>query len=268
MTLMMANKQDNFTIVTLRERPGINEVFFKQKERIWPEFMFHDVYADKLWSYVYTVFEDFQLYLLNDKQEPIAVGQTMPLVWDGRMEDFPVGWADSLVRGTNDYEAGRKPNTLAALEIAIQPEYRRMGVSYRMIQAIRDLAEKHSFQAVIVAVRPSLKSLYPITPMERYVRWRRDDGAPFDPWLRAHWRSGAEILKMAHPSMVVEATVAEWQEWTGLQFPESGEYVIQDALTPIQIDREMDLGRYIEPNVWVHHPITTERRIKNEQSKI
>lgn len=257
----MAEKQSEFTIVTLRDRPGINDIFFKQKERIWPGFMFRDVYADTLWSYVNTKFEDFQLYLLNQDQEPIAVGQTMPLVWDGSMGNLPVGWADSLVRGTNDYEAGRKPNSLAALEIAIQPEFRGQGVSYRMIQAVRDLAEKNYFQAVIVAVRPSLKSLYPITPMERYVRWRRQDGAPFDPWLRAHWRSGAEILKMAHPSMVVEATVDEWQEWTGLQFPESGDYVIPDALVPIQIDKEMNLGRYIEPNVWVHHPITTERLI-------
>jgi len=101
---MMAEKLQKFTVVTLRDRPGINEIFFKQKQRIWPEIMFRDVYADKLWSYVYTVFEDFQLYLLNEEQKPIAVGQTMPLVWDGQMEDLPVGWADSLVRGTNDYE--------------------------------------------------------------------------------------------------------------------------------------------------------------------
>jgi GNAT superfamily N-acetyltransferase len=252
----------------LLEKPGINEIFFEQKERIWPEFMRHDVYAEKLWPYVFTVFQEFQLYLLNEKQEPIAVGQTMPLIWDGQMADLPVGWADSLVRGTNDFEAGRKPNTLAALEIAIQPEYQGQGISYMMLEAIRGLAEKHNFQAVIVAVRPSLKSLYPITPMERYARWRRDDGAPFDPWLRAHWRSGGEILKMADPSLVVEATVDEWQDWTGLQFPESGEYVIPFALSPIQIDKEMNLGRYIESNVWVHHPITTGRLVKNDTFKI
>lgn len=261
----MRGNLSEFTIVTLRDRPGINEIFFEQKERIWPEFMFHDVYADRLWSYVYTVFQEFQLYLLNEEQEPIAVGQTMPLAWDGTMSGLPVGWADSLVRGTSDYEAGRQPNTLAALEIAIQPEYRGQGVSYKMIQAIRELAEARQYQAVIVAVRPSLKSLYPITPMERYARWCRPDGTPFDPWLRAHWRSGGEILKMAHPSMVVEATVDEWQDWTGMQFPESGEYVIPDALAPIQIDKEMNLGRYIEPNVWVHHPISTRRLLKNER---
>lgn len=260
----MSELSDKFSVVTLSERPGINEIFYRQKERIWPEFMMRDVYAAKLWSYVYSVFQEFQLYLLNEEQAPIAVGQTMPLVWNGDMNDLPIGWADTLVRGTNDFEADRQPNTLAALEISIQPEYRGQGVSYRMIKAIRKLAARHDLQAVIVAVRPSLKSRYPITPMERYARWRRADGAPFDPWLRAHWRSGGEILKMAHPSMVVEAAVAEWEEWTGLLFPESGEYVIADALAPIQIDVEMNIGRYVEPNVWVHHPITTERICKDD----
>ncbi len=51
--------------------------------------------------------------------------------------------------------------------------------------------------------------------------------------------------------MYVPASVTDWQEWTGLMFPESGEYVIEGALTPIRIDLEKDLGEYIEPNVWV-----------------
>lgn len=95
--------------------------------------------------------------------------------------------------------------------------------------------------------------------MERYVRWRRTDGAPFDPWLRVHWRLGGEILKTAHPSMVVEATVDEWETWSSMAFPESGDYLVPGALVPVQIDREMNVGRYVEPNVWVHHPITTQR---------
>ncbi len=255
----MAEQKTDFNAVTLAERPGLAEAFWPQKERIWPGFMFHDVYAASRWRYTYEAFAEYQVYLLNEADQPIAVAQTMPLVWDATMAGFPVGWADGLVRAVADYEAGRPPNTLTALEIAIQPEYRGQGVSYKMLKALRALAEKHGFQAIIVAVRPSLKARYPLTPMERYVRWVRPDGAPFDPWLRAHWRSGGEILKVAHPSMVVEASITDWEEWTGLTFPESGDYVVPEALVPIQIDRDMDVGRYVEPNVWVHHPLTTER---------
>jgi hypothetical protein len=57
--------------------------------------------------------------------------------------------------------------------------------------------------------------------------------------------------------MVVEASLEDWEAWTGLAFPESGHYVVPDTLAPISIDQEMGVGRYIEPNVWVHHPIKT-----------
>ncbi len=250
----MDNKK-SYTTVNLKDRPGLNEIFFPQKERIWPEFMFHDRTAENYWRYLSEVFDDDQLYLLNEAGQPVAVAQTIPCLWEGTMENLPVGWSDSLARGVGDYEAKRTPNTLVALEIAIQPEYRRQGLSYRVVKDVKGQAERKGYQAVIVAVRPSLKSRYPLTPMERYVRWQRADGAPFDPWLRVHWRSGGEILKVADPSMLIEAPVADWEAWTGMAFPESGPYVVADTLVPISIDREMGIGRYVEPNVWVHHPL-------------
>ena len=41
--------------------------------------------------------------------------------------------------------------------------------------------------------------------------------------------------------------------WTGVAMPESGEYLFSDALCPVSIDRELDLGTYFEPNVWMIH---------------
>ena len=102
-------------------------------------------------------------------------------------------------------------------------------------------------------VRPSFKDRYPLTPIERYIAWRRDDGLLFDPWLRAHERFGAELIGVAADSLVVECTVAELEEWTGLVFPESGRYVVPGALVPVEIDRERNCGIYREPNVWMRH---------------
>ena len=53
--------------------------------------------------------------------------------------------------------------------------------------------------------------------------------------------------------MVVEECIATWEQWTGMRFPESGEYVVPGALSPITIDRARDLGRYEEPNVWIRY---------------
>jgi hypothetical protein len=94
-----------------------------------------------------------------------------------------------------------------------------------------------------------------LTPIGRYVHWERDDGLPFDPWLRVHARLGAEILGIAPASMDIRGTVGDWEAWTGMAFPESGEYVVPGALVPVTIDCEADLGVYVEPNVWMSHPV-------------
>lgn len=48
-------------------------------------------------------------------------------------------------------------------------------------------------------------------------------------------------------------TVAEWQTWSVMVFPDSGDYVIPDGLSTLRIDREADEGVYVEPNVWLQH---------------
>jgi len=40
-----------------------------------------------------------------------------------------------------------------------------------------------------------------------------------------------------------------------MSFPESGMYVVDGALCPVRMDREKNMGFYIEPNVWVSYEI-------------
>ncbi|MCB9140064.1 MAG: GNAT family N-acetyltransferase [Caldilineaceae bacterium] len=246
-------------LATLADDATLAERFWPQKQRIWPGYMFEDWTSNRMWSALHDFFADFQLYLLDEDGNPIAVAQSAPLVWDGTVAGLPVGWDRALQQAADGQRAGLTPNTLNALEIAVKPEWQGQGVSYRMVKALRARAEAAGFQAVIVAVRPSWKDRYPLTPMARYVRWQREDGTPFDPWLRVHWRCGGEILKVAHPSMVIEGSIAQWEAWTEMAFPDSGEYIVPGALAPVEMDLFMDIGRYVEPNIWVHHPITTAR---------
>jgi hypothetical protein len=51
--------------------------------------------------------------------------------------------------------------------------------------------------------------------------------------------------------MHVSGSRDEWEEWTGLQFPEAGEYVVPGALVPVSFDD--GTGTYVEPNVWMRH---------------
>lgn len=53
--------------------------------------------------------------------------------------------------------------------------------------------------------------------------------------------------------MRITGTVAEWEEWAGMRFPESGAYVVPGALSPVEVDVEGDRAVYVEPNVWMRH---------------
>jgi hypothetical protein len=92
-------------------------------------------------------------------------------------------------------------------------------------------------------------------PIERYLRWRQPDGRPFDPWLRLHVGLGGTILKGAPRSLRINGTLAQWESWTDMLFPESDDYVFPRGLATLVIDRETDLGRYFEPDIWVQHKL-------------
>jgi hypothetical protein len=93
-----------------------------------------------------------------------------------------------------------------------------------------------------------------LTAIERYVTWRREDGQLLDPWMRAHERLGARVTTPLPRSLQITGTVGEWESWTGITFPESGDYVFPEGLTTVHIDRSQDRGSYWEPNVWMVHP--------------
>jgi hypothetical protein len=102
-------------------------------------------------------------------------------------------------------------------------------------------------------VRPTWKERYPLTPIERYAAWRRADGLLFDPWLRTHERLGARVLRAEPESLRITGSVAEWEEWTGISFPEDGEYVFPGGLATLRV---VDgVGSYWEPNVWMEHAV-------------
>ena len=107
---------------------------------------------------------------------------------------------------------------------------------------------------LIVPVRPSLKSRYPLVPMEAYIRWQNDQGLPFDPWLRVHVRNGGRIVKVCPLAMRIEGSISDWEGWTGMRFPESFDYFVPGALNPVEMNVETDRGLYLEPNVWIDHP--------------
>jgi len=115
------------------------------------------------------------------------------------------------------------------------------------------IARRHELGSLIAPVRPSWKERYPLVPIERYAGWRRADGLLFDPWMRVHERLGAAVLKAEPHSLRITGTVADWEGWTAMSFPETADYWFPGGLATVAIDRDADEGRYWEPNVWMRH---------------
>ena len=242
-----------FEVCTLAARPDL-EPLVRALPDTFSEFMHHDAAVNRLWNDLYARFAAFQVAVC-DGDEIVAAGNCIPVSWDGTIEGLPEGLDGVLERGMEDHERGRIPTVVSALLAIVPRVHRGRGLSGMVLDAMKGAAAGHGLSALIAPVRPTLKDRYPLTPMERYARWERADGLPFDPWLRAHRRLGAEFLKVAPRSMTITGTVSEWEDWTGMRFPESGDYVVPGALTPVSMDAERDLGTYEEPNVWMRHPV-------------
>ncbi len=221
----------------------------------WAEFALNDTIANVYFEQLYEAFPDYQ-FMLYDGDTVVATCNSIPVIWDLNPDHlFDAGWDWALESGFHNQQLGYAPTTLAALSITVAQEYLGQGVSAQAVRAMTAIAAEHDLNALIAPVRPSLKHRYPLIPMANYIRWTQPDGLPFDPWLRTHARLGAALVKVAPHSMVIPGTVAQWEEWTGMKFPESGDYIVPGALNPAYAMIEADLISYVEPNVWMHHPI-------------
>jgi hypothetical protein len=234
-------------IFTIAERPDLEDCLGDIADP-WPEFIHHDEAVNPRWRDLYVDFREFQLALVDEETgQLLGKGCTLPVEWDGRVETLPGGVVEVCERR---FEA---PNVLCALVAVVDARQQGRGLSGLIIGGMARVAGAAGLECLIAPVRPTWKDRYPLTPLERYMRWERKDGLPFDPWIRLHHRLGAETLALAPRSLDVRGSVAEWEQWTGMAFPETGDYVVEGALVPVTIDRERDEGRYVEPNVWMRH---------------
>jgi hypothetical protein len=213
--------------VRFSENPVLWERIGGLSAEVWPEYNRHGDVLNQFWRRLYEVFPDYQFVLYDqDIDEVLAEAHTIPVAWDGTVEDLGPGIDASIVAGFELHAKGGTASALCALAAEIPRRNR------------------------------DRKDRYPLTPIERYVAWVRENGQPFDPWLRVHTRMGGEITAPIPESMRITGTVADWEAWTGIAYPESGEYVFPGGLTTVSIGRESDFGSYWEPNVWIVHALS------------
>jgi hypothetical protein len=237
-------------IVPLCERPELADAMW-ELESTWPTFMHKDPVGERLFPKVPEMFPEYQVIGLDESDRVIARLLAIPFRWGGDEQELPDrGWDGILEQGIYD---GGPPTAVSWLEARIAPGRQGQGLSAELIAGARHNVVRLGIDALFAPARPTAKSLEPRTPMAEYVARLGADGLPADPWLRSHAKQGAKVIKICPTAMIVPGTLAQWREWTGLPFTESGLVDVPGALTPVHVSVEHDHAVYVEPNVWVRH---------------
>jgi GNAT superfamily N-acetyltransferase len=246
----------NMQVIRYSERPELWDDTETITHEVWPEYNLHGDKTNEYWGSLFDEFAEFQFALYDDgRHEVIAEGHTIPCDWDGTPAGLGDG-IDTIIGSAFEARAARRPSTaLCALAAEVRPRFQGGGLANRMLDVMADVARDAGLAHLIAPVRPSLKDRYPITPIEQYLSWTRENGEPFDPWIRIHTRRGGQIVKPIPRSLRITGTVAEWEEWTAMAFPGDGQYTFPAGLAPVEIDHERDRGYYWEPNVWIVHTL-------------
>ncbi|PTM53297.1 GNAT family N-acetyltransferase [Desmospora activa] len=238
-----------FTIYTAAEKPELLTRINTLAKNSFPRFIFDGEVVFKEQSDSFLEHYPECQFALFDGEEMVSGGVTVPLSWNGSMEDLPETTDDFI---PFQYQS---PNVLCALAGLVADNHRGRGISRDVLLAMKRIGQEKGFSSLIAPVRPNHKERYPLLSLDDYIHWKREDGAPYDPWIRVHWRLKAPMLKIMPKAAVVRGTIREWEDWTGMRFLSSGPYVVPGALVPVEMDLEKNEGVYLEPNIWMEHQI-------------
>ena len=238
---------------TLAQRPSLWSAMQSLHAEAWPAFFQANRSMRRYWPKLAARFAEYQFVLVDGADRTLAAGNALPIRWDGSIDDLPAGWDDGLRRGFE----GERPDTLMGLAAVTDLDERARGLADELLDGFRRLARALGLERLVIPIRPTGHGRPEDMSFDQWCRARRDDGLPVDPWLRAHVRAGARVLRLAPRSQHMEAPLSDWESWAGCRFTRSGDYRIPGALQPICIDVNERRGEYWDPAVWVEHSVPT-----------
>ncbi len=247
-----------FRVIPYLEQPELLKELANLEEESFPAFINDDPVWAMISPHFYKEFAAFQFFIYDDEKKKVAgMCNNVPFNWDGNPDNLPT-YQGMMHTAISDWQGGNhKPNTLSGVLGLIDPEYRGQGVVEMLGFNVYGLCMEHGMSSIMIAVRPTIKDKYPMVSIEEYVQWKNVEGNMFDPWLRAQENMGGELIKVEPQSTVIDGTVAQWEGWTDMKFPVSGDYWVPGALSTVNIDLEKDLGRHFEPHVWYKTPVAS-----------
>ncbi|KAB8028092.1 non-ribosomal peptide synthetase [Fluviispira multicolorata] len=240
-----------YRMFTLAQRPELLKNLNIIHSSSWPKYFEGSDILMKIWPKIYSEFSEFQTFIVDGKDEIAAVGNSIPIYWDGTIADLPNGWDYALENAFK--ETKNKPNTLFILAGIVTESFQSKGLSSEILKIFKSIAKANKLQRILVAVRPTGKAQFPEVNFTDWCSTRREDGQLLDNWLRMHERIGGKILKIDLKSQYIKAKISDWESWTNTPIMNSGLVHLPETLQAAEVDFSDDSVTYYDPAVWVEH---------------
>ena len=240
----------NFTIERLSHHPGYTEKLVFLHWQATPRYLSQA--AASAVRALTERFADFQFVALSGGKL-IGTVFTLPFDWDGVAGNLPAS-LEEIISLADECRKLKKPaRTLAVLEVVAADEHGSDILRQDILRSLKNQAGHYGFTSLATPVRPVKKCAHPLIPFGQYVNWKQDDGMPLDPELRLHREMGALVLGTMPDAVTIDGEIAEWEDWTGMRFTQSGEYIVDGAQKPVIIDKTNNRGYYTDARIWMVH---------------
>ncbi len=235
----------------------LNESLIQQYRKIvrsaFPEVIFQSEIVKHGWPTIEKYFPEYQIFFIDDDDNLIGLLNSIPIFWNHPLHDLPdEGWDWLVEKGIKGYENNIKPNCLGGLQIIVSKDHLGKGYSKKLITEGRKKQSELGFKNFVIPIRPTFKSNYPEMDMEEYIDFKTE-GKVYDPWIRTHLSSGAEIIKVCPRAMTITGDIKYWEGLLGRKIEKSGYYIVEGALNTVLIHKEENVGIYHEDNIWINY---------------
>jgi len=88
--------------VTVAERPELTEPAWELTQDGFPEYNNHGDVLNVYWGRLTEERPEFQFHLIGDDGEILARARSIPVRWDGTLEDLPSGIDGAIARGFDE----------------------------------------------------------------------------------------------------------------------------------------------------------------------
>src|SRR5690349_13545858 len=127
------------TIATVAERPDLCEPAWEATKDVFPEYNNHGDVLNEYWPRLTDELPEFQFHIVGGDGALWGRARTIPVRWDGTVDDLPHGIDGAIARGFDEGSA----NVLCALVAMFPRALQGRGLSASAVQAMRTIAAKH-----------------------------------------------------------------------------------------------------------------------------